>query len=260
VTAAASPFDALAAHYDAEFTVTPLGQRLRRAVWRHLDAAFPDGARVLDLGCGTGEDAVHLAARGVSVHAVDSSRAMADAALAKAAREGVAGRVRVEARPIEALAGLPGGPFDGAYSNFGALNCVADPGAAASALAPLLRPGAPLLLVLMGRAVPWEWAWSLLHGEPRKALRRFSRHGVEWRGLTVFYPTPRAVRRALAPAFVFREARAIGVLLPPTYARGWTDRHPRLLGLLDRVERRLEGVWPLPHLADHVLLRFERTA
>ena len=260
MTAAASPFDALAANYDAEFTATPLGQRLRRAVWRHLDAAFPGGARVIDLGCGTGEDAVHLAARGVSVHALDASPPMVDAALAKAAREGVAGRVRVETRPIEALDGLRGGPFDGAYSNFGALNCVADLGAPARALASLLRPGAPLVLVLMGRAVPWEWAWSFLHGEARKAFRRYSRRGVAWRGLTVVYPGVHLVRRAFAPGFAFRGARAIGALLPPTYAGRWADRHPALLDALDRAERRLEGVWPLPRLADHVLLRFERAA
>jgi SAM-dependent methyltransferase len=258
LTAAAAPFDALAAHYDAEFTVTPLGQRLRRAVWRHLDAAFPEGSCVLDLGCGTGEDAVHLAARGISVHALDASPAMTDAALAKAAREGVAARVRVETRPIEALNGLPDRPFDGAYSNFGALNCVADLGGVARSLAPLLRPGAPLVVVLMGRSVPWEWAWHLTHGAPRTAFRRYSRRGVPWRGLTVFYPTTRAVRKALAPGFDLRGMRAIGALLPPTYAGGWAGRHPRLFEALDRTERRLEAVWPLPLLADHILFRFER--
>ncbi|MEV3857188.1 class I SAM-dependent methyltransferase [Streptomyces sp. NPDC050095] len=40
----------------------------------HLDSGlFPAGARVLDLGCGPGRNALHLAARGCDVDAVDQS-------------------------------------------------------------------------------------------------------------------------------------------------------------------------------------------
>ena len=43
-------------------------------------------------------------------------------------------------------------PFDGAYSNFAALNCVADLASLAGPLARLLRPGASCMLVVFG---PW---------------------------------------------------------------------------------------------------------
>lgn len=247
-------FDALAADYDLRFTGTPLGALLRQAVQRRLDARFAPGERVLELACGTGEDAVHLGRRGVRVLATDASPAMVERVRAK-----MAGLDGVEARQlaIEDLASLSG-PFDGAFSDFGGLNCVADLDAVGRALADLLRPGAAVLLCVMGPLAPWEWAGFLRRGEPAKAFRRLRRGGVEWRGLTVRYPSPAALRRAFGPAFRPLRLSAVGALLPPTEWEAWAARHPRLLATLARWERRLETVPPLPWLADHYLLELAR--
>jgi len=114
------------------------------------------------------------------------------------------------------------------------------------------------MLCVMGPAVPWEWGWYLARGEPGKALRRLRRDGSEWRGLAIRYPSIGAMRRAFAPHFATRRVAAIGAILPPTYAEGWAVRHPRLLAALDRWERRVETVPPLPWLADHYLIELER--
>jgi SAM-dependent methyltransferase len=241
------PFDALAAGYDAAFTETPLGTLLRQTVQRRLDARFATGDRVLELACGTGEDAVHLGRRGVRVLATDASEAMVEKARAKAA--GLGEPVELRHLAIEDLATLAG-PFDGAFSNFGGLNCVADLSAVGKTLADLLRPGAPLLLCVMGPLVPWEWA--------RLQFRRLRRGGVAWRGITVHYPPPAALRRVFAPAFRPLRLSAVNALLPPTEWESWAGRHPRLLAALARWERRLETVPPLPWLADHYLLELER--
>ena len=90
---AASPFDAMAADYDRAFTQSAIGRRLRAATWRWLDAGFAAGDRVLELNCGTGEDALHLARRGVRVLATDRSGAMLAATRAKIAGAGLAGQV-----------------------------------------------------------------------------------------------------------------------------------------------------------------------
>ena len=45
-----------------------------------MDELFHAGERILDIGCGTGEDAAHFAARGVQVHATDASPAMVQVA------------------------------------------------------------------------------------------------------------------------------------------------------------------------------------
>src|SRR5437867_108213 len=84
------------------------------------------------------------------------------------------------------------GPFDGALSNFSGLNCVEEASAVARNLWHLLRPGAPVMLCIIGRFVPWEIVWFLAHGEGRKAVRRFHRRTVrhlEAGALVVQYPS-----------------------------------------------------------------------
>jgi SAM-dependent methyltransferase len=294
ITAGTAAFDELAAGYDEGFTATAIGTLMREAVWRRLDACFAAGDRVLELNCGTGEDAVHLARRGVRVLATDASAAMLALARTKVESAGLGGAVELRRLAIEELPALqpqaaapadrdrpgdpgsPGGPgnpgnpgdpgdpgdwqppFDGALSNFGGLNCVADLRAAAAGLAACLRPGAVAVVCVMGPLVPWEWAWFLGHGQPARALRRLRPGGAHWRGLTIRYPTIGRVRRALAPAFRLRRAAAVGALLPPSYAERWAARHSGLLRRLARWERRIETWPPFPWLADHFLLELVR--
>lgn len=249
-------FDQLAPEYDDGFTRTVLGERLRRAVWRRLDTLFAPGDRVLELACGTGEDAVHLGRRGVKVLATDASPEMVRVAAGKVGRAGL--DVEVRRLPVEDLDGLDEPPFDGALSNFGGLNCVADLSATGRALAARLRPGGIAVLCVMGPVVPWEWGWFLGHGQPGKAFRRLTPGGVDWRGLRIRYPSIRALRRAFASGFRMRRVAALGALLPPPYTESWAARHPGMVDRLDRWERRLETLPPFPWLADHYLMELER--
>lgn len=231
---------------------------------RRLRAAFAAGDRVLELGCGTGEDAVHLGGHGVRVLATDASAGMVAAASRKVEAAGLRDLVEVRQLALEELPRLGGqgpareAPFNGAFSSFGAFNCIADPRGPARDLAALLRPGARVLLCVMGPLVPWEWGWFLLRGRPGKAFRRLRPGGAAWRGMVIRYPSIRAMKRALEPEFKARRTAAIGALLPPSYAEPWAARHPRLLERLDRWERRWETLPPLPWLADHYLLELER--
>ena len=254
-----SPFEALAGSYDETFTHSRIGTRMRRAVWRRLDAAFPPGSRVLELGCGTGEDAIHLTGRGVVVLATDPADGMVAQARAKAATAGLSDLVSTRTLDAGRLDETElAGPFDGAFSNFGALNCVADLSIVSAGLARHVRSGGKVLLCLMGRYVPWEWGWYLARGDRKSAFRRLAPGGAEWRGLSIAYPPLREIRRLFAPGFRFVGARAIGVLVPPSYVEEWARRHPRLLAALDAAERRVEALPPFPSLADHVLVELER--
>lgn len=257
--ARASPFDELASGYDESFTQTALGTCLRALVRRRLDAAFARCERVLEIGCGTGEDVVHLARRGIDVVATDPSQAMLGIAAAKIERAGCGARVELRCMPMERCgAELAGSEFDGVFSNFGAVNCVADLERTSADLASLLRPGSPLLFVVMGRHVPWEWAWFAARGEWRKAFRRRRADGVGWRGLRLSYPTPAELARMLAADFAPVACRPLGVVLPPTYASAWLERSPRALNALAALEGRLQRCQALAALADHYIFEARR--
>src|SRR4051812_21961008 len=161
-----SVFDAVADSYDAQFTNTTIGALMREVVWTRLGARFAAGSRVLEMNCGTGEDALWMARRGVNVLATDISPLMLRAAEAKLAAAATAAAVSFRQLAWEELAGLEEGPFDGMLSNFGGLNCVSDLRSAAHALAGRLKRGAVAVLCIMGPLVPWEWVWFVSGGKP----------------------------------------------------------------------------------------------
>ena len=71
-----SPFDIMAETYDADFTYTTIGALQRQQVWNHLQDILKKGApemNILEINCGTGEDAIKLARLGHTVTATDRS-------------------------------------------------------------------------------------------------------------------------------------------------------------------------------------------
>ena len=258
-----SPFDAAAASYDADFSDTVAGRTMRGLVWERLEGLFTEGQRLVELGCGTGEDAVWLAGRGVRVAATDRSSAMLERASAKADRARVADRISFSFLDLDAIdtADAPEAtPFDGALANFGVLNCLADRRPLARRLAEWLRPGAVVVVVVMGRWCLPELLGFAVQLEPRRALRRLrdGRQVGTGGGGTVatWYPGWRLLRREFGEHFVVRERRAVGLAVPPPDFEDWLKERPeRVAGLL-RWERRLAPLFP--GLGDHTMLVLER--
>ncbi len=261
-------FDAMAGTFDGRFGAWKSVAAQRAAVRRELLASFPRGSSLLELGGGTGEDALFLAERGYRVHLTDGAPAMVSRASEKVALAGAADRVTVERVALEELGRFASWrekagsePFAGGYSNFAAFNCVEDHRGPAHALARLLEPGAPLLLVVFGPFSPGEVVTLVTRGKLRSAFRRVSRRAVPAKvgghAFTVAYPSPGALARSFAPWFALRRTVGIGVFVPPSSAEPWISDHPRLLALLERLDRL--AARPLAILGDHVLVALERT-
>src|SRR5580704_13007961 len=148
-------FDSVAADYDGPRGNNLLIQDMRDEMWRWLDKKFAPNSRLIDLGCGTGLDAVRMAHLGHRVMATDWSPQMVERTRYRAAREHVADEVRACAVGAHELRRLGGDQaFDGAYSNFGALNCVPELTVVAQECARLLKPGGALVFTIIGRICP----------------------------------------------------------------------------------------------------------
>jgi ubiquinone/menaquinone biosynthesis C-methylase UbiE len=259
-----APFDAIAERYDETFTTSKIGKAQRSSVWKELEKAFRPGDRVLEIGCGTGIDACFLAERGVSVVACDNSPRMIAVATHRIKESEKKSLVRPHLLAAENISSLRnGGSFDGAFSNFGALNCVEDLEQFANDLATLLKPGATALLCWMGPCCLWEITWYLARGKPGKAVRRFLRRGVTARlaeGATVrvHYPSARLLARIFAPQFRLVSFKGVGVSVPPSYLETWVNRFPRLFDLSVRADLLLGTCPGIRGFADHILLEFRR--
>jgi SAM-dependent methyltransferase len=252
----------VAAAYDGPTGNNALIQRMRHQLWSTVEETFPRGARLLDLGCGTGLDAVHFAQRGYQVHAIDSSSAMVARTQARARQQGLDGAVTAMALDMHELACLAGKRFDGIYSDLGAMNCVLDLPAVARSCAALLGPQGRLVASVIGRWCPWEIAYYALRGQFRRALLRATREaapvGLQREVVWTRYLTPGEFYRAFAADFALARYRSLCLFLPPPYLIGLCRRLPWLETLLGRLDDRL-GTLPLVRdLGDHFLMVLAR--
>ncbi|MGH9557813.1 MAG: class I SAM-dependent DNA methyltransferase [Bryobacteraceae bacterium] len=240
-------FNRIAQQYDESWTRSTAGRLQRDAVWRYLDLLFQPCSRLLDLGCGTGEDPVHFMQAGMSVTAIDASEEMVSIARARGVEASVLG--------IEDLDRIQG-RFDGAISNFGAFNCISQIDSTARALANLIRPGGYLAICVFGRRCIWEVAWYLLHGDPRRAFRRMRPPAISSSlGIPVHPHSIRELKRTFAPDFKLIDWRGIGLLVPPSYVTGTPDS---VLRKFEKIDRNIAHRPILRAFADHLLAIFER--
>lgn len=260
---AASPFDAVAAVYDAEATDPLINRWLRDRVWSGLERLYPAGSRVLEIGCGTGEDAVWLAKHGVNVSASDVSAEMLAQARGKAEREAVTDRISFQLLDLAQAKqwNLPADAFDGAYSNFGALNCVAQWRDLGAALAAAVRPGGKIGFAVMPPFCAWESLWHAAHGDLRTATRRWQGESVariEGVSFPVYYPTPQRLARELGSVFRVERVVGLGVFLPPSDIQPVVAKRPRFAKFLLRLERLTAALPLFKRIGDHYWIELKR--
>jgi ubiquinone/menaquinone biosynthesis C-methylase UbiE len=263
-SAAGAAFDRIAQDYDQIFTDSRIGRAQRTAVWKVLTRTFRKNDNILELNCGTGEDALFLAGQAISVFACDASRQMIARAEQRLRHVAPPSPVVFCELPTEHIGELhPDTQFDGAFSNFSGLNCIADLSAVASSLARLIRNEGRLVLCFSTRFCLVEIVYFLARRQWRKAVRRCNGSARVTLGnghFTVYYPTIRRICQCFAPAFRLYACTGIGVTVPPSYLDGWARRHPDLFHILCRLESLVATLPILRNSGDHVLLCFEKVS
>jgi SAM-dependent methyltransferase len=257
LSAAGEAYDRLAPDYDLQVSGDDW---MRQALHAHYARVFRSGQRVLDVGCGSGIDALALAQRGVRVLGIDAS-----AGMIQRARERVGSEFQplLEFRVLDAthLSAVQGEPFDGAISAFAALNTLPDLAAFARDLASVLRPGGRAVVHILNRFSSWEFLGLVLRRRWRGALhlpsqrqRTFTIGGVAVRH-TLY--TPAEAARAFRPHFSLVQSYGFGALRPPHTVRRIP---PRVVYALERLDLRFGRVPGIKQAGRFVVLDLERRA
>jgi len=258
-------FDDLAASYDEVFTRTEVGRLQREKVWKYLDNNFDFNKpiNVLELNCGTGEDAIRFAQRGCKVMATDISQNMVDITREKVEKAGLSGQVECQVLDIKRITSEDlDHEYDLVFSNFGGLNCVSIRRIRKlqTALWEGLRSKGRLVAVAMPTFCAFESLYFLSKLNPKKAFRRTKRSSnwVNGSGETIriHYHSPGRFIDQFGKRFRAKALIPVGFWLPPSYLDPFFRKHPKWLEQLDNQEQRTEHSL-LAGLSDHYLVDLE---
>lgn len=251
-------FDPLAETYDAEFSQSEIGSRMRKIVWEMCGKYIgPAPLNMLEINCGTGEDALYFASAGHTVTATDASAAMIEVANKK----NQAGNPVFKVVPYQSLQKeYTAASFDIVFSNFGGLNC-ADELTLKNTLTGihgLLKPGGLFIGVIMGTACIWERIYYLWKRDAKTAFRRQKKSGAVTRfsdtTFNTYYYSPKDIRKHTTGLFKSIDVKPVGLFVPPTYVEHYFKKHVGSLERLLKLEKSFNKYSALSNFADHYLI------
>ena len=255
-------FDSMAKNYDSEFTNTVLGKMLRQQVWNVALRHFKSGQHILEINCGTGEDAIWMAKQGMFVTATDASSEMIKVAKEKLSIQDVEVKRRVSFQQksfseISSVKVLD--EFDGVLSNFGGINTISEWEKLSDNLAEITKPGSKIILVPMGKWCFWEIFWFSVRFDFKKAFRRFHQPAIyktDSGEMKIWYPTVSDLKRGFGKSFDLVSVQGLGIFLPPSYFGKWVEKFPGLFKLLGKLDEMVSGLFS--PFGDHLISVFIR--
>ncbi len=263
-----SAFDDIAGDYDEQFTHTSIGQLQRQLVYRYLEPFIQKNniQNVLELNCGTGEDALWLTKQGCRVLATDISSEMIRMTQQKVKQENKENFIQTKTISIENLQQLSSNnKYDLIFSNFGGINCLDEKAirSAVKNLSNLLRPGGHFIAVVIGKYCWWEYMYFLLKRDLKKANRRSKGIPVEANldgqtTIKTWYYSPADFIRIFEPEFQAKAIRSIGSFVPPSYLQPAFNNKKSILNLLfnmDKISGHLKFFY---NRADHFYIHFQK--
>jgi ubiquinone/menaquinone biosynthesis C-methylase UbiE len=257
-----TPFDSVAHSYDSDFTFSYIGKLQRKRVYQFLEKVIPANQtlEILEINCGTGEDALWLAKKGHHVIATDASEEMIKEANSKFQIPNSKLQVCAFDKLQEHFSNKK---FDLIFSNFGGLNCIDSPQLQklSADLAVLLKPNGKFIAVVMGRKCLWEQFYFLMKGDKKKAFRRLSKDGVEailgTQIQKTFYYSPGEFKKITKSEFNIAMRKPVGLVIPPSYLEPFFKNNLLLLKILNFKEKLFSFSF-LSNFADHYFIVFEK--
>ncbi len=258
-------FDLVASTYDAEFTHTAIGRLQRDRVYHHLKKSLSARSlRILEINCGSGEDAVWLAKQGHEVTATDASPKMIAQVREKAAANQLESKIVSRICDFDDLSSVfAGEQFDLIFSDFGGLNCVSadELEKLSEDFSRLLRTNGKFIAVIMGRKCLWERFYFLLKGKRSEAFRRNSKEEllvtVGHSTVPVWYYSPAEFMKLFSAHFTFERKKPVGLVIPPSYLNPFFEKRKWLLSIL-HLKEKLVSFSVFSNLSDHFFIEMKR--
>lgn len=264
-------FDHIAHGYDAGFSNTAIGLMQRKQVHQYLAENLDAGHSpdILELNCGTGEDAIWLGRRRHRVLATDISAQMIEVARQKAGAVAPGENIVFEVMDLLQAAGrLSGRKFDLVFSNFGGFNCLDSHQFAewlGKQLPALLNPGGKMIAVIMPRFCAWETLYFLSKFRFRKAFRRVWGGPAEGKlsgeaMVKTWYYSAGWVKRHLPEGFEVIAVKPVGLFIPPSCLNHFFSARPAWLQKLEELEKGIAQEAAAAAFSDHFLIEVQLTA
>ena len=252
-------FDAVSARYDS-IESEPAFKVLRSASLRHLLRTFRQGKIVLDIGCGTGTEAIALAKQGVTVIGIDPSQGMIEQAEKKKQKEKISNAFfyRLSAHELAQVPAMSGfHRFDGAYSSLGSLNCEPILEPVGQALSGLLHPEAFVVAsVFNTRCLAEMMVYAVI--KPSRVFRRkgpFMAMQIGGQNVMLRLYSLNEIKDAFRD-FKVQSTRALSFLVPPPHlSRRIPEDILQGLGILDSLTSRM---WPFNRYGDYVSVTLKK--
>lgn len=215
-------FDIAAAQYDTTFTFSKIGKAQRAMVYKYLNPIIQKKEKlsILELNCGTGEDAIQLARLGHNVLATDISEGMINVAKAKSHSK----NLQFQTQDINTLNRTHfKKEFDVIFSNFGGFNCISQQQIKEffQTASNLLNPNGKIVLVIMPKHCLWERLYFILKGDLKRANRRNTNEAipvnVEGVYVNTWYHNPESIVSSCANNFNVDDIKPVGLAIPPSY-------------------------------------------
>src|SRR5579871_1255964 len=221
---AANAFSKQALIFDVIYSEDKIIQYKRDRVRNQVLKLLPANSSILELNCGTGEDAVFFTKLGHYVHATDISEGMQQALKEKIKKNNLEDSVSHELCSYTDLENLnQKGPYDMIFSNFAGLNCSYELEKVLSSFDSLLKPGGVAVLVLLPKFCLWE-TLLIAKGKLKTATRRwFSNKGrkahIEGEFFKCWYYNPSYVKKRIKDNYEVLDIEGLCTIVPPSYIK-----------------------------------------
>ncbi|MBK8369208.1 MAG: class I SAM-dependent methyltransferase [Bacteroidetes bacterium] len=254
-------FDTYAQSYDDHFTNSLIGKAQRFQVYQKLlnQVSFL-WKSVLEINCGTGEDALWLKKNGATVLATDISQGMIDVAKNKSSNSAI----EFKQMPTQDISSLVPNTYDIIFSNFGGLNCLNNEELQKfkKGCEQVQKSSDQLAFVIMGTKCKWEQLYFSFNKDKAKATRRQNITGVDTlindNHFKTYYYSPDDMKQLFIENYNCTSVKPIGLFVPPSYLEPYVVKRKVMFAFLKLLDKLFGNFSFLSNYADHYLIVFEK--